>query len=213
MDDAVVAIETENEVLGRGRDRVGTSLLFHARGAGACDLVVGSGHYRSGVQGMFRSFREARWAAQVGYCLNGPNHVTDFGSLGAFAWLEPIDFDRGEEATHAIEEIMARDRHQGTRLLETLQTSLETRRLKDAADRLFIHRNTLRYRLDAIRKLTGLDVRDPSGRLVLELQMRLALVRRLIGDGVPQDLVAPPVGVVIDLVRDPSEDAALELSD
>ena len=200
---AIVALETATDPVTVGRDRVGNSLLFGARGsAGTGDVMLGSGRYRSGADGIFRSFREARWAAETGYCLHGPNHVTDFDSLGAFAWLEPIDFDRGSEATHAIQQIITRDREQGTRLLETLQAFLETRRLKEAADRLFIHRNTLRYRLDAIRKLTGLDVQDPSSRLVLELQMRLAMVRRLIGRGA---LPERGEAVIIDLVREPSE--------
>jgi sugar diacid utilization regulator len=109
--------------------------------------------------------------------LHGADQLSEFETLGAFAWLEPIAFDRRREnVTEAIEMIVDRDARQGTRLLETLQVFLDARRLKEAADRLFVHRNTLRYRLDAISKLTGHDVQDPDGRLVLELQLRLAMV-------------------------------------
>ena len=38
-----------------------------------------------------------------------------------------------------------------------------------AADRLFLHRNSMLYRLARIEKLTGLDLKDPRERLALQL--------------------------------------------
>jgi purine catabolism regulator len=45
-----------------------------------------------------------------------------------------------------------------------------------AADRLFLHRNSLLYRMERIRDLTGLDPRDH--RVALALQLGLLAVRR-----------------------------------
>lgn len=42
-----------------------------------------------------------------------------------------------------------------------------------AAQRLFVHRNTMHYRLRKIQDLCGLDLADPDERLVAELQLRL----------------------------------------
>lgn len=39
----------------------------------------------------------------------------------------------------------------------------------EAADRLFLHRNSLLYRLSRAEALTGLDFKDPRVRLALEL--------------------------------------------
>lgn len=203
----VVAIETFTQP-STTHDRLASGLLFRARAVPSMrDLSVGTGRYQEGAEGLFRSLREARWAAQVGLRLHGANHVMAFEDLGSYAWLEPIAFDRREAAIAAIETIVERDARQGTRLLETLQVYLETRRLKEASDRLFIHRNTLRYRLDAISKLTGLDVQDPDGRLILELQLRLAVARGLIprvGDRLP-DLEVAPGPAVISLVAEADE--------
>ena len=41
--------------------------------------------------------------------------------------------------------------------------------MSEAAERLFLHRNSVPYRLDRIRGLTGLDWRDPQARLALKL--------------------------------------------
>ena len=39
----------------------------------------------------------------------------------------------------------------------------------EAADRMFLHRNSMLYRLERIRKLTGLDLKDPDANLALRL--------------------------------------------
>jgi DNA-binding PucR family transcriptional regulator len=39
----------------------------------------------------------------------------------------------------------------------------------EAADRLFLHRNSMLYRLERIQKLTGLDLKDPRVALALQL--------------------------------------------
>jgi PucR C-terminal helix-turn-helix domain/GGDEF-like domain len=212
-DDALLAFEGSPS--DGTRDRLASSLLFRARSIPAFgDVMVGTGSHLVGPEGIFRSLRQASWAARVGLTLHGPNHVSRFDTLGAFAWLEPIAFDAKEDATSAIEMIVEKDARQGTRLLETLRVFLETRRLKEAADRLFVHRNTLRYRLDAINRLTGHDVQSADGRLVLELQLRLAMVKGTIPQVDPDDLEvitdAAPELISLDgdldapLVEDPS---------
>ena len=39
----------------------------------------------------------------------------------------------------------------------------------EAADRMFLHRNSMLYRLERIQRLTGLDVKDPRVALTLQL--------------------------------------------
>ena len=46
-----------------------------------------------------------------------------------------------------------------------------------AAGRLHLHRTTLYYRLDRIRDITGVDLRDPAGRADLHAALRLAAYR------------------------------------
>ncbi|MQA99696.1 MAG: hypothetical protein GEU78_05300 [Actinobacteria bacterium] len=188
FDDVVVAIESIASI-DLDKDRLASSLLLRARSLLSLgDVMVGAGRILTGTDGIFRSYREARWAALVGYGQHGPNRVIDFSDLGVYAWLEPIDFDQRGQAVTEIQRIIEHDVQHGTRLLETLQTYLDARRFNEAADRLYVHRNTLRYRLDSIRKLTGLDVQDAESRLVLEIQLRLARVRGLVPSDVKAEL-------------------------
>ena len=49
-----------------------------------------------------------------------------------------------------------------------------------AAETLFIHRSTLKYRLGRIASLTGVDLADPDARFNLQLATRtLATIRAL----------------------------------
>lgn len=165
-----------------GAVTLGPHLLNRARLVDGIETIaVGVGRMHRGARGIFRSYREARWASVVGNRLLGPNRVTRFEELGPYAWLEPLDFDHDGDACAAIETLIAHDTENGTKLLETLQVFLESNRFKQAAEQLFVHRNTLRYRLESIKKLTGLDVLESESRLVLEVQLRLATVRGLVG--------------------------------
>jgi purine catabolism regulator len=46
---------------------------------------------------------------------------------------------------------------------------------KEAAERLGVHRNTVLYRLDRIREITGYDLDDASVRLRLQLALHVHL--------------------------------------
>ncbi len=60
------------------------------------------------------------------------------------------------------------DEQHGTAYLDTLRVYLESERsLAGTAQRLYIHRNTLLYRLEKLRELVSLDLDDPALRLHL----------------------------------------------
>jgi DNA-binding PucR family transcriptional regulator len=77
-----------------------------------------------------------------------------------------------------VEPLVGYDRERGSDLIRTLQVYLATgANASEAADRLFLHRNSLLYRLVRIGELTGLDLKDPRARLALQLGL-LSLERR-----------------------------------
>lgn len=69
------------------------------------------------------------------------------------------------------------DRERRSDLVRTLSVYFEARaNASEAADRLFLHRNSLLYRLERIQTLTGLDLRNSESMLVMQLGL-LALKR------------------------------------
>jgi purine catabolism regulator len=71
--------------------------------------------------------------------------------------------------------------HDQTRRSDLVRTTLKTyfasgANASEAADRLFLHRNSMLYRLERIQKLTGLDLKDH--RVALALQLGLLATER-----------------------------------
>jgi DNA-binding PucR family transcriptional regulator len=71
-----------------------------------------------------------------------------------------------------IEPLQEHDRMRRSDLVLTLKTYFAAGgNASEAADRLFLHRNSMLYRLERIQKLTGLDLKD--NRVALALQLGL----------------------------------------
>jgi len=69
-----------------------------------------------------------------------------------------------------ISPLISYDEDHNSDLVRTLRVFFESNaNASEAADRLFLHRNSMIYRLARIGELTGLDLKDPSARLALQL--------------------------------------------
>ena len=69
-----------------------------------------------------------------------------------------------------IEPLLAHDLDRRSDLVRTLRVYFAAgANASEAADRLFLHRNSMLYRLARIQRLTSLDLKDPRARLVLQL--------------------------------------------
>ena len=73
--------------------------------------------------------------------------------------------------------LVEHDRSRGSDLVKTLRIYFAAgANASEAADRLFLHRNSMIYRLERIQKLTGLDLKDH--RVALALQLGLLATER-----------------------------------
>lgn len=62
------------------------------------------------------------------------------------------------------------DRRRNSDLMRTLRVYFRCgTNASEAADRLFLHRNSLLYRLERVQELTGLDLKDHREALALQL--------------------------------------------
>jgi purine catabolism regulator len=69
-----------------------------------------------------------------------------------------------------IEPLLAHDLERRSDLVRTLRVYFAAgANASEAADRLFLHRNSMLYRLARIQRLTSLDLKDPRAGLVLQL--------------------------------------------
>jgi DNA-binding PucR family transcriptional regulator len=95
------------------------------------------------------------------------------GLLAAVTDERLVDYSRRH-----LGPLIAHDTARKGNLVATLRAYLETGEQQQAAQRLRVHPNTLRYRLDRIREITSLDLEDPETRLNLAVALR---VQQLLG--------------------------------
>ncbi|HSP08087.1 MAG TPA: PucR family transcriptional regulator ligand-binding domain-containing protein [Candidatus Dormibacteraeota bacterium] len=90
------------------------------------------------------------------------------GLLAAVTDERLVDYSRRH-----LGPLMEHDSARKGSLVATLRAYLETGEQQQAAQRLRIHPNTLRYRLDRIREISGADLEDPETRLNLSVALRV----------------------------------------
>ena len=84
---------------------------------------------------------------------------------------EPVALDLLHPALGTLEDY---DRQNGTDLLETLRAFVECGcSQSETAHKLYVHLNTLKYRLRRITELTGVDYKDREAMFHIELSLRL----------------------------------------
>src|SRR4051812_1643832 len=145
-------------------------------------VMVAAGGVAADVDELGRSYEEAGSTLALGRELSGRDFVLQHEELGVYRLLSrlPLDELRRHRA-EAIGPLLEYDRDHNGALVHTLEVFLrcERNRVK-AAEELFIHYNTLRYRLGQIDQLTGGLSGDSTARLNLELALcahRLVLGR------------------------------------
>ena len=119
------------------------------------------------------AYREAEAAIEIGKRHKLPGHVFDYErqTLERLADLIPE-----EEARRFRKEILTEDASAvlNGEMLETIRVFLRNDlNLSTTAREMFVHRNTLLYRMEKIRKATGLDLRKFEDAVVFRILMSL----------------------------------------
>lgn len=154
-----------------------TARLVQELAAGSGSPVsAGIGRPVDDILQLGRGYRQAVRALEVGALVRGPNSVVHFDDLGVYRIL--AEYGDRRELEDFCEDILA-ELVAEPGLLETLETALNTNgNLRQAARELFIHYNTLRYRIRRIEALTGLDLSSGESRLSLQVAVKILKMRQ-----------------------------------
>jgi len=123
--------------------------------------------HRAGFEALLAAnVAEARGVAQL-----------SFEETGAYRLLLPAMSEDPSELQGFYDEtvapLLAYDDQYETELVHTLESFLEADgNVARTAERLFTHRHTVRYRLERVRELSGLDVSSTDGRERLSLGLK-----------------------------------------
>jgi sugar diacid utilization regulator len=153
-------------------EQLRTSILTEL-GGGLCRLGVGS--LCSKPSELPRSLREAQLALRLQQTLLSGTAACEYSKLGVFRMLAAIP--NLSEVDSFVREwlgvLIDYDKAKHAELVKTLTQYLEHGGNYDAtALKLSVHRSTLKYRLQRIRELTGLELNDPDVHFNLQLATR-----------------------------------------
>jgi sugar diacid utilization regulator len=138
---------------------------------------------------LHRAANEALLAANVAEG-DAERPVLAFEETGAYRLLlsamseDPAELQRFYAET--VEPLVAYDEQYESDLVQTVEAFLEADgNVAGTAQRLFTHRHTIRYRLERVRELSGLDVGSTDGREKLSLGLKAMRVLGIAHRGGP----------------------------
>jgi len=140
-------------------------------------VSVGIGRYKKNPALLPDAYSEAEVALEIGHRIHGPSSASTFEGTGTYKLLFRVLQENPEELeafySETLEPVVLYDSRYGTDLVQTLTTYLENdaSTVRTAGD-LFAHRHTIRYRLDRVGELTGLDVDRSEDRERLTLGIK-----------------------------------------
>jgi len=151
--------------------------LEEATGSGATQgLQVGVSRSTSRIEGLGQAVRQAMDAWRLGSRISGqrgPHHYADQGLYRLLAGLR--DRDEVVRFYHETLGALVRyDQEHSTELMHTLKVFFEHHgNASQTAKSLYVHRNTLNYRLQRITEIGDMDLGDPETRLNAQVALRI----------------------------------------
>lgn len=136
-------------------------------------LHIGYGRLAEELIGISKSYEQALQALEIGSIFEMRHSVMAYERLGVGRLVYELPRESGERF---LEEVFSgKEGELEEEDLGTIERFLENNlNISETARQMYIHRNTLVYRLERVQKMTGLDVR----RFEDAMKLRLALMIR-----------------------------------
>jgi carbohydrate diacid regulator len=123
-------------------------------------VSVGIGTAVTNIKDVARSYREAQAALEVGRVFDTDKNIISYENLGIGRLIYQLPTTLCEMFLNEVFQKSSLDSLDRETLM-TIQCFFENNlNVSETSRKLFVHRNTLVYRLEKIRKLTGLDLRE-----------------------------------------------------
>jgi len=133
--------------------------------------IVGIGSMVEGIKDLARSFKEAQVALEVGKVFDTERTIVSYDNLGIARLIYQLPTTLCEMF---LKEIFKKGSIESLdqETLFTIQRFFENNlNVSETSRKLFVHRNTLVYRLEKIKKLTGLDLREFDHAIIFKVAL------------------------------------------
>ncbi|KUO51819.1 MAG: hypothetical protein APF76_02710 [Desulfitibacter sp. BRH_c19] len=142
-------------------------------------ISAGVGRSLNGTRSIKQSYEEALVALRVGRFMYGLASLTFFDDLGPYLFLYELKDSSAVQSFYQdnLGKIILYDKQNNTELLKTLKFYFKNDcNLRLTAESLFIHKNSVIYRVKKIEEITGLNMTNTDDRFNLQLCLKLGQI-------------------------------------
>lgn len=135
------------------------------------NAVIGIGTCVTGIKELAHSFKEAQVALEVSKVFDTDKNIISYENLGIARLIYQLPTTLCDMF---LKEVFKRGSIESLdqETLFTIQKFFENNlNVSETSRKLFVHRNTLVYRLEKIKKLTGLDLREFDDAIVFKVAL------------------------------------------
>lgn len=169
--DIALIKETKPGIEAKDIEKLATSIADTLTGEFYAHATIGVGTTVDNLKDLARSFKEAQTALEVGKVFDTDKTIVCYNSLGIARLIYQLPTTLCESFLHEIFKrgsIESLDQE----TLFTIQKFFENNlNVSETSRKLFVHRNTLVYRLEKIKKITGLDLREFDHAIVFKIAL------------------------------------------
>lgn len=141
------------------------------------NIYIGVGNEYQTILSLHNSYEEALEVVNIAEEIGTQENVPyEYDKMGIFRYLDVIKNknNKNNYQNKNLQILQAKDRESQTELVKTLEYYLVNNcKLKPTAEQMFIHLNTLNYRLKQITELTSIDFSDFNQKCQLYLDLML----------------------------------------
>ncbi len=152
-------------------DKLASSIVDTLSSEFYTHCMVGIGTVVDSIKDLARSFKEAQVALEVGKVFDTETSIVSYNNLGIARLIYQLPTTLCDMF---LKEVFKRGSIDSLdhETLFTIQRFFENNlNVSETSRKLFVHRNTLVYRLEKIKKITGLDLREFEDAIVFKVAL------------------------------------------
>lgn len=152
-------------------EKLARSIIDTLSGEFYTHCVIGIGTIVDGVKELSTSFKEAQVALEIGKVFDTEKTIVSYENLGIARLIYQLPTTLCETFLKEVFKVGSVESLDQETLF-TIQKFFENNlNVSETSRKLFVHRNTLVYRLEKIKRLTGLDLREFEHAIVFKIAL------------------------------------------
>ena len=173
LDNNMIAIvkEVKMDITDKELEQIASQIVNTVTSEAMVNIHLGIGTVASSIKDIAKSYKEARIALEVGKVFDGEKFIMNYDNLGIARLIYQLPTTLCELF---LSEVFKKDSIDSLdqETLYTIQKFFENNlNVSETSRQLYVHRNTLVYRLDKVRKITGLDLRIFDHAIVFKVAL------------------------------------------